>query len=76
MAPRRKRKGAARSWRKGQSPERSVLTKGRRTSSRRPDRFSPLHLPPKQVQPSPLEQIPTLRPWLAARETLAAAHAC
>jgi hypothetical protein len=69
MPPRRKlpRHKRGRTWRAGPEPGRSVLTKGRRSASRRASRFSPL--PPWRPEPelSPLHKIPTLRPWLAAR---------
>lgn len=39
---RRNRRRTARSWRKSREPARSVLTKGRRSASRRQNRFSPL----------------------------------
>jgi hypothetical protein len=69
MPPRRKlpRRDRARTWRAGSHPGRSVLSKGRRSKSRRASRFSPL--PPWRPEPelSPLHKIPTLRAWLAAR---------
>ena len=39
---RRNRRRTARSWRKSREPARSVLTKGRPSTSRRQNRFSPL----------------------------------
>jgi hypothetical protein len=47
-----------------------VLTKGRRSTSWARNRFSPLEPPREKPEPSPLYQIPTLRPWLAARELM------
>jgi hypothetical protein len=47
-----------------------VLTKGRRSTSRARNQFSPLEPPREKPEPSPLYQIPTLRPWLAARELM------
>jgi hypothetical protein len=70
MPPRRKRNPAEppRSWRRGSEPGRSVLSQG-----------APVHIAGAQpvlaalqekVEPSPLYQIPMLRPWLAARELM------
>jgi hypothetical protein len=70
MPPRRKRNRAGRSWRRGSEPSRSVLTRGRRSTSRARNRFSPLEPLQEKLEPSPLYQIPTLRPWLAARERM------
>ena len=66
--PRRKRRRNARSWRKSSEPARSVLTKGRRSTSRRPNRFSPLETWRPEPKLSPLHKIPTLRSWLAIRD--------
>lgn len=74
MPPRRKRNSskATRSWRRGPEPGRSVLTKGRRRArARQPSRFTVLEPPKEKVEPSPLYKIPSLRPWLAARELMA-----
>jgi len=70
MPPRRKRprrNRPPRSWRPGKEPARSVLTKGRRSASRRADRFSPLQPCRPEPKLSPLQKIPTLAAWLAAR---------
>ena len=66
---RRNRRRTARSWRKSREPARSVLTKGRRSTSRRQNRFSPLAAWRPEPELSPLHKIPTLRPWLATRDT-------
>jgi hypothetical protein len=69
MPPRRKlpRQKRSRTWRAGREPGRSVLTKGRRSTSRRATRFSPLRPWRPEPELSPLHKIPTLRAWLAAR---------
>lgn len=69
MPPRRKlpRKKRGRTWRAGPHPGRSVLTKGRRSASRRIERFSPLRPWRPEPELSPLHKIPSLRAWLAAR---------
>jgi len=68
IRPRRKSHRIARTWRKSPEPARSVLTKGRRPASRRPNRFSPLEAWRPEPELSPLHRIPTLRPWLATRD--------
>jgi hypothetical protein len=74
MPPRRKRprrklsrRTAPPSWRPGSEPARSVLTRGRRSTSRRAERFSPLQPWRPEPELSPLQKIPTLAAWLAAQ---------
>lgn len=65
---RARRPRPARLWRKGPEPTRSTLSKGRRSTSRRPGRFSPLHVWRPEPELSPLHKIPTLLPWFAKRD--------
>jgi|GEM_PF-3032011 len=63
----KRRTRPSRVWRKSPEPGRSRLTKGRRSASRRPGRFSPLAIWRPEPDLSPLHKIPTLLPWLARR---------
>jgi hypothetical protein len=76
MHPLRPRRRTMRFWRPGPEPASSKLSKGRRSTSRRLNRFSPLEAWRAEPVLSPLHKIPTLRPWLATREAqMPAMHA-